>query len=94
MQELFVWRFMQTDPNFGNFLYDDASGKLALIDFGAARSFPKPFVDDYLRMVKACAEHDRSEIIHRSTVLGFLTGALRLQRAAATASVVVGCDAA
>ena len=70
-----MWRFMQTDPNFGNFLYDDATGRLALIDFGAARAFPKPFVDDYLRMVKACAEEDREEIIHRSTVLGFLTGA-------------------
>ena len=44
---------------------------------GAARDFPRPFVDDYLRMVRACAEHERSEIILRSTRMGFLTGGWR-----------------
>ena len=37
LRELFDWRFMQTDPNWGNFLYDPATGVLNLIDFGAAR---------------------------------------------------------
>ncbi|KAK9837477.1 hypothetical protein WJX81_005202 [Elliptochloris bilobata] len=74
LRELFVWRFMQTDPNWGNFLFDAPSGRLHLIDFGAARDFPKPFVDDYLRMVRACAEQDRDEVILRSKRLGFLTG--------------------
>jgi len=41
---------------------------------GAAREFPQAFVDDYMRMVRACAEHDRTEIILRSTRMGFLTG--------------------
>lgn len=76
LKELFEWRFMQTDPNWGNFLYDEAAGKLNLIDFGAAREFPVPFVDDYLSMVKACAERDRDGVIRYSTKLGFLTGAI------------------
>lgn len=42
---------MQTDPNWSNFLYDEATKTINLIDFGAAREFPKSFVDDYLRMV-------------------------------------------
>eukprot|EP00892_Ulva_mutabilis_P001014 jgi/Ulvmu1/10913/UM007_0090.1 len=74
LQELSVWRFMQTDPNWGNFLYDEASGKLALIDFGAAREFPKPFVDEYLQMVAACAREDRAGILLHSQRLGFLIG--------------------
>lgn len=41
---------------------------------GAAREFPQAFVDDYLRMVRACAERDRTEVILRSTRMGFLTG--------------------
>lgn len=74
MQELFVWRFMQTDPNWGNFLYDEATGMMSLIDFGAARSFPKKFVDNYIRMVRACAQQDRATQLEASRKLGFLTG--------------------
>lgn len=74
LRELFAWRFMQTDPNWGNFLYDEAAGKLNLIDFGAAREFPVGFVDDYLSMVRACADKDKEGVIKYSTKLGFLTG--------------------
>lgn len=56
-------------------MYDPASGTINLIDFGAARDYPPHFVADYLRMVRACAERDRDEVIRRSTSLGFLTGA-------------------
>ncbi len=62
------------DPNWGNFLYDEATGVLNLIDFGAARDYPVDFVRDYIRMVKGCAEKDREEVLLRSTRLGFLTG--------------------
>lgn len=74
LMELFVFRFMQTDPNWSNFLYDEATRTINLIDFGAARDFPKCFVDDYLRMVLACANSDREEVIVMSKRLGFLTG--------------------
>lgn len=75
LQELFVWRFMQTDPNWGNFLYDQETGMMSLIDFGAARDFPKGFVDNYIRMVRACAGQDRATQLQASQALGFLTGA-------------------
>lgn len=74
LKELFEWRFMQTDPNWGNFLYDRDTDMLNLIDFGAARDYPKAFVDDYLEMVKACAEKDGDAVVDLSTRLGFLTG--------------------
>lgn len=32
------------------------------------------FVDDYMRMVAACAERDKQGVIEMSTKLGFLTG--------------------
>ncbi|ONK61421.1 uncharacterized protein A4U43_C08F29730 [Asparagus officinalis] len=74
LKELFVFRFMQTDPNWSNFLYDDATKMINLIDFGAARDYPQNFVDDYLRMVIACANKDREAVITMSRRLGFLTG--------------------
>jgi aarF domain-containing kinase len=74
LRELFSWRFMQTDPNWGNFLYDRNTGTLNLIDFGAARDFPASFVDPYLRMVRGCADRDRDAVLQHSLALGFLTG--------------------
>lgn len=41
LKELYEWRFMQTDPNWGNFLYDQDSGVLNLIDFGAAKEYSR-----------------------------------------------------
>lgn len=74
LRELFVFRFMQTDPNWSNFVYDEASKIINLIDFGAARDYPKNFVDNYLRMVVACANGDKDAVIEMSRRLGFLTG--------------------
>ncbi|KAH1058121.1 hypothetical protein GLYMA_02G006500v4 [Glycine max] len=74
LMELFVFRFMQTDPNWGNFLFDEVTKTINLIDFGAARDYPKRFVDDYLRMVLACANGDSDGVIEMSRRLGFLTG--------------------
>ncbi|KAL6779673.1 COQ8 [Auxenochlorella protothecoides x Auxenochlorella symbiontica] len=74
LRELFDWRFMQTDPNWGNFLYDEATGRINLVDFGASRDFPITFVREYLHMVAACARRDREAIIRHSINMGFLTG--------------------
>ncbi|KAL8153485.1 LOW QUALITY PROTEIN: hypothetical protein V2J09_011245 [Rumex salicifolius] len=74
LMELFTFRFMQTDPNWSNFLFDKNANIINVIDFGAARDFPKSFVDDYLRMVLACANSDKDEVIEMSRRLGFLTG--------------------
>ncbi len=92
LKELYEWRFMQSDPNWGNFLYDKETDVLSLIDFGAAKSFSADFVADYLEMVAACAEKDEAEIIKRSISLGFLTGdeSEEMMRAHCQAGILVG----
>jgi len=74
MKELFVWRFMQTDPNWGNFLYDVGTGTTYLIDFGSSREYSKSFVDGYLRIVWASANQDSETLMAQSHIMGFLTG--------------------
>jgi aarF domain-containing kinase len=74
MKELFVWRFMQTDPNWGNFLYDASTQTTSLIDFGATREFSKEFVDGYLRIVWASANQDETTLMKQSYAMSFLTG--------------------
>ncbi len=74
MLELFVWRFMQTDPNWGNFLYDVRTRTTYLIDFGAARDYDEDFVLGYLNIVKANADQDEKALFDESIRMGFLTG--------------------
>jgi aarF domain-containing kinase len=74
IKELFEWRFIQSDPNFANFLYDHDSRTIHLIDFGASRSYSKQFVDGYMRLVWAAASSDRDAIASISKEMGFLTG--------------------
>ena len=74
IKELFEWRFMQTDPNFANFLYDQDEQRINLIDFGASREYDKSFVDGYMRVVWAAANRDSRAILDASRELGFLTG--------------------
>ncbi|KAL3798347.1 hypothetical protein HJC23_005000 [Cyclotella cryptica] len=75
MLELFVWRFMQTDPNWGNFLYDVRTRTTYLIDFGAAREYDEEFVRGYLNIVVANANRDEATLMEESIRMGFLTGA-------------------
>ncbi|KAJ2851123.1 hypothetical protein IWW36_001374 [Coemansia brasiliensis] len=74
LQELFEFEFMQTDPNWANFLYNHQARRISLLDFGASRSFGKEFLDKYLRVLKAAMDGDREACRHWSTELGFLTG--------------------
>ena len=40
-KEIFDFNLIQTDPNFANFLYDDTSKKIVLLDFGATSKISK-----------------------------------------------------
>ncbi|KAJ2489544.1 hypothetical protein IWW37_003890 [Coemansia sp. RSA 2050] len=74
LQELFEFGFMQTDPNWANFLYNRDTRKIALLDFGASRAYDKHFLDKYLLTLKAGMDGDREACRYWSTELGFLTG--------------------
>ena len=74
MSELFIFGFQQSDPNWSNYLYDDESGKINLIDFGAAREYSEEFLMQYLALIRACATRDREAVLSNSISLGFLTG--------------------
>lgn len=74
LMELYDFNFMQTDPNWSNFFYDEETGKVMLLDFGACREYDKQFVDKYMRVIKGAATRDREQVLKYSKELGFLTG--------------------
>eukprot|EP01130_Rhizamoeba_saxonica_P015936 TRINITY_DN7265_c0_g1_i1.p2 TRINITY_DN7265_c0_g1~~TRINITY_DN7265_c0_g1_i1.p2 ORF type:complete len:471 (-),score=104.58 TRINITY_DN7265_c0_g1_i1:1821-3233(-) len=74
LKELFQFRFMQTDPNWGNFFWNPETRKINLIDFGACREFDIDFVETYLDVVASAARGEKQKVIDYSIKLGFLTG--------------------
>nr|POE76213.1 protein abc1 like, mitochondrial [Quercus suber] len=74
LRELMEWRFMQTDPNWTNFLYNRSTQKLELLDFGASRDFPDEFVEPYVSLLIAASKNDRAACKDLSIQLGYLTG--------------------
>ncbi|QQP51745.1 Chaperone activity of bc1 complexlike_ mitochondriallike [Caligus rogercresseyi] len=75
LNELFIYRFMQTDPNWANFLYNEKTRQLGLLDFGATREYTLTFVRDYFEIIDAAGRtNDRERVLEYSRKIGFLTG--------------------
>jgi aarF domain-containing kinase len=71
-KEFFEWGFVQTDPNYGNFLIQENPLKLVLLDFGAALRYTREFREDYVELLKSLATLDRQKIIRRFTESGLI----------------------
>ena len=74
LRELMEFRFMQTDPNWTNFLYNRHNQKLELLDFGASREYADEFVEPYVALLIGASKGDRAICRDRSIELGYLTG--------------------
>lgn len=59
-REMFVWSWMQTDPNLANFLWDGERGQVVLLDFGAVREVPPALADLYRGVMRAALDRDRA----------------------------------
>jgi predicted unusual protein kinase regulating ubiquinone biosynthesis (AarF/ABC1/UbiB family) len=66
LRELFEFRFMQTDPNFANFLYLPATHQVALLDLGSAGEYPASLVESYRDACRAVVAGD--EVALRAAV--------------------------
>ncbi|KAK4191370.1 putative ABC transporter [Podospora australis] len=74
LREITEFKFMQTDPNWTNFLYNAAEHKLELLDFGASREYPEEFISLYVRLLEASSRQDKKTVKELSEELGYLTG--------------------
>jgi aarF domain-containing kinase len=74
LRELTEFKFMQSDPNWTNFLYNAQTQKLELLDFGASREYPDEFIEPYIGVLSAASRGDRAGVRDLSITLGYLTG--------------------
>jgi hypothetical protein len=71
LRELFTFGFMQTDPNFANYRWQPDTGKIVLLDFGAARAVPEETRLAYARMMYAGLSGDPAQLKRRICEVGF-----------------------
>lgn len=71
-RELFEFRTMQTDPNFANYMYQPATDRIVLLDFGSTATFTEPFVEKYREIGRALLEDDDDAILRCAEDIGYL----------------------
>lgn len=73
LQEVFQFGLMQTDPNFANFRYQPASGRIVLLDFGANRAIPTALAVQFKRLLRAALSGDRAAQRKAMLDIGYFT---------------------
>jgi predicted unusual protein kinase regulating ubiquinone biosynthesis (AarF/ABC1/UbiB family) len=71
-REIFEFRYVQTDPNFANYLVEPESGRLLLLDFGATREYEAAFVAHYADLCRAVTRDDRAGVLDAAIAIGYL----------------------
>ena len=72
LRELFDFGLMQTDPNFANYRYEPATGRLVLLDFGATRAVSETTAAAYRALLAAGLANDRDAVREAAVRAGFL----------------------
>ena len=62
--EFFAWGLVQTDPNWANYLVDEAGAgpRLVLLDFGATRRYSHEFIREYIQLLHLAAAGDSKDL--------------------------------
>ncbi len=88
LRELFEFGYMQTDPNFANYRWQPSTGRIVLLDFGAARSIPTATVEAYRRLMRAGLAEDRDALRNALLEAGFLSEAALKRHGAAISDMI------
>jgi predicted unusual protein kinase regulating ubiquinone biosynthesis (AarF/ABC1/UbiB family) len=75
LRELFEFGYMQTDPNFANFRWQPDTGKIVLLDFGAARPIPAATITAYTRLMQSGLNEDHAGLLKGLVENGFISEA-------------------
>ncbi|MDH4165017.1 MAG: AarF/ABC1/UbiB kinase family protein [Gammaproteobacteria bacterium] len=70
-RELFEFRFVQTDPNFANYLYLPATHQLGLLDLGSAGEYPAALVASYRDICRAMIAGDDAALREAMFAIGY-----------------------
>lgn len=92
-RELFEFRFMQSDPNFANYLQRDEGRELVLLDFGSTVEISAELSERYRRLLKAATADDHAKIAELVVEYGWLSAEDRWDWVEGLADLVLlGCE--
>lgn len=92
-RELFEFRFMQSDPNFANYLQRDDGKTLVLLDFGSMIEISKDLSERYRRLLRAAIDDDRASVGELVVEYGWLSPSDRQDWVEGLADLVLlGCE--
>ncbi|WP_338439570.1 AarF/ABC1/UbiB kinase family protein [uncultured Aquabacterium sp.] len=72
IRELFEMRLVQTDPNFGNYLFDPLTQRIGLLDFGATQTVSPERVEAFRALARALRDDDVAHIDAQARAIGFI----------------------
>ena len=72
LREVMGFGLMQTDPNFANYRWQPETGRIVLLDFGAARPVPAETSLAYRRLLEAGLAEDRAALKQALLDAGFV----------------------
>lgn len=72
LREMFEFGAMQTDSNFANYRFQPDTGRLVLLDFGAARDVDPATAQGYRSLLSAGLSGDRDAVREAAQAAGFL----------------------
>lgn len=81
LQELFVFKLMQTDPNFANYKYNEDTDQIVLLDFGATREIDDHLSEAYRILMQATLSQDTEAIFAHVIAMGLMPANLPEQYA-------------
>lgn len=74
LREVFEFGRVQTDPNFANYRYQQDTGRLVLLDFGATRLYAPDTARAYRRLLNAGLRADRTTLEKEALEVGYFQG--------------------
>lgn len=92
-KELFELKMVQTDPNFANYLYNEKTNQIGLLDFGATREYSDKFSNGYRQVFRSVIEGDESALNRALEDIGFFSDTIvDSQRQAVLNLVKMACE--
>ena len=74
LREVFEFGVTQSDPNFANYRYNAETGKIILLDFGAARLLDPALISGYRKLLRAGLDGDGVGLREAAQDMGIVEG--------------------